>query len=901
MKTNTSSRQFKNKQSGSALVYALLISVFGVVLVTSLGAYFDGLGKRVLINNEAGALRAALHSSMDYTLNGIRNRWCFTNNWSPNSTCLLTNPNNVERLLISDEAIRAIEASMPAASYGGVISGVRTKSISGTVNWADITPEHPLYYVIQSLKDIGTDFAFNFKIIRSDAGVQKGREVALQVEVELVLGAQSFFKTKSNVISAVSSIMVFPREVNTNALLIGQNLFLDRPDPGIASADNGNVYISPVLDLTTQGIHFESPVFVNGNIYIPNAGTPGYTPVTFADKVIIGGGAVLQGSGFTATYSKPSTAGGLDDRFYSQTEKFGGFLRGILLDPGTDEGLRVLTKVAAPTGPATPSSELCILRNSAKANLSVTRDSQLFMKPLSASFVEPSISTTTNVTSSYSFVANLGSIDNFYRQSVTGGVQFNTSSPSTLNSVINYLGIVSDQRPIMRVTIALNGMQNNPNAFLTADLSSNAVVEIPMNSGDPTAVLRITTSPYVVGANTQANAANIKIDLINQEKFALLPYPVKLGGSTITSSAEPSIDVNIEAFDVAYTTSSSGVISSGRIKGSPADPVTAAECVPGSFEYITDVKTIDGIVHHCYSQYSWHPKLGKYKSNGFSLKREPGGVDKRFVLVRDPAALGVAGGYFTCPAYDSTCLVHSTDAVPQEVDWVAFDQNCFTPPAGTDLFPSFVASDWANSSFTQQARRSWGFTEQGTSENPGFNSGTLLLDSTSARFDGVIKPTFIVAAIYSKCLIKEDANFVTGFFVCDDLTIEARSTPLRIIGSFIVSRMSIDPEAINAGIRWSNIYHPSAVTELRRAGVLNPSGDISESCDVAAEPLWHPYPSIKRAQFQFKCNSISLRNKADPFKWTMADPDCGLDGGKQSCKYRALRFEIIEMKRQEFL
>lgn len=891
----------RQSQKGSAILYALIISVVGVILVTSLGQYYSGLTKTVFKNNDMTALRAVLNSSMDYTVNGIRNRWCFANNWTNSPTCLLTNDNNVERLLISDKSLEAIQSSMPAVSYGGDISKVRTKSITSSVKWDDITTEHPLYYVVKGLKDIGKDFVFNFKIIRIDNGVQKGREVLLQIEVELQLGSDSFIKTSRDSISAVATVIVFPREISTNALLIAGDLFLDRPDPGVLGAANGNVYIAPVLDPSTPGVQFDSPVFVNGNVYVPVPDTPGYTPVTFADKIIIGSGMVLEGQGSTGTFSKPRSAGGLDDRFYSQTDKFGGFLKGVLLDPGPDEGLKVLAKVD-PNAPPFTSGNLCLLRNSAKVDLATTRESQLFLKVKQAEVIEPAASEVVNVTSSYGFVANLGSLDNFYKQSITGDTQFKVWSPSELNPVVDYKASSSgDQRPIMRVTIALNGMVSNPNAYVAADLAADATLDVQMNPYDPTAIMRITTTPYVIGPNVQWNAVNIKVDFINQEKFAMMPYPVKLAGAGITTSSESNIDINIEAFDVAYTTESSGNISSARVKGGPApNNLSAAECPVGSLEYNTDIKVINGVTHRCYSQFAWHPVMGKGKSNGFSFKRAPGGADKRFVLVRNNAAAGVAGGYFGCSALDASCPVYDAVSAPQEVDWVAFDKTCFTPPKGTDMFPSFGAADWSTTSFTEQSRRSWGFTEPGTATEPGYNPGTLILDGTSSRFDGAVKPTFIVSAIYETCVIKSDANFVSGFFVCDNLVVESRVEPLRVIGTFIAGNMSIHPDAIRAGIRWSNIYHPSAVYELRIAGILSTSDPV-ENCDVPTDPLWNPFSSVKRAQFLFKCNPISLRSKADPFRWTMVDPDCGLVGSEQKCKYRTMRYDIVELKRQEFL
>lgn len=853
-------------QRGSAIVYALTLSVIGIIMVGALSSYYLNLVGEVVRNREVDSLRMIMNSAMDYTLGGIRSRWCFTSSWSMNGTCLLTDDRNVERLLLSDEALRALESSMEPVSYGGDISKVRLKSISTEVRWGDITEDHPLYSAIQGLRNFGQDFVFRFSVVRMDNGVQKGREVALNVRVELSLGSIAGMDIGDHMVLN-STVMVFPRELNTNALVIGNHLFLDRGDPGVAAAAPGNVYISPQFKSDLPGLRFESPVYVNGNVYVPMPDAPGFTPVTFADKLILGFGNVLESRGNTAFYSAPRTAGGMEDRYYSQAKNFGGFLKGVLLDPGTDKGLEYLVGVKSAGKIDLSSTNLCILRNAAKADLSLTRNSQLYLR-LNAGTIEPASNATINVTSRYQLTANLGLIDNFYKQGTTGDQQFTAFAPNEVQPTVKYTATSSDEkRPIMRVTVALNGYTGLPGAFVAVDMGRETEVKIPMNKDDSGAYILLRSSPFRVGEqnNIQANAVNFQVEFVKQEAFTVTPYTVQQPGFSLVTAYEPSININIEAFDVAYTTSRN---SSGQ-----------AQIVSNR------------------SGESAHPVMGKYKANSLSFKRTPGGADKRFVLQRPSLS---EGRYFTCSRFNATCLVYDETATPQDIDLVAFDQACNSPPKGTDMFPSFKAADWNEVDFSSQARHSWGFTEPGSPGSEGYNPGTLIIDSGFAALGGVSPPVFVVSAIYNTCRIRSSANFVTGFFVCDNLIIERRTEPLRIIGTFIVGHMSIDNSAMESGIRWSNIYYPTAVYELRKAGVLKTSVP-GEDCDIPSDPLWQPYPSIIRAQFLYKCNPIYLRSKADPFKWTMVDPDCGLLDGRQACKYRVMRYELVELRRQEIL
>lgn len=870
-----------------------------------LWGYVNSLTVLVLKTSHAAALRTLMDSAVDYTINGVRNRWCFTSTWAVNSTCLLTDINNVERLMLSDEALRSIEAGMPPASYNNSISTLRTKSITATVAFTNIVPGHPLYYALTGLQSLGSGFNMTFTITRMDNGLSKGREVALQIKVDLNTNSP-ILGLSGNVLTAVSTIMVFPRELSTNALVIANDLYLDRADPGIGSASPGDVYIAGQPAAGDPGIRFESPVFVNNNIYVPDETSTGYTPVTFADKVIVGGGTVMSQVGSTGVYAAPQTAGGQTDRYFSQTSVFGGFLNGVLLDPGPDMGLRIFAGVASPaTTPNYGGADLCVRRNNAKAELAMTRDSQLYIKYDSSSSTVPAFGATTNVDSTYVFLADLGAVDSFYAQGNIGAAnQTRIYSPAALSPTLTYNDpSPAEQRPIMKAQISINGWSMMPGAYVSVELARDAVTEIPMSPTDPASIIRITTSPVTVGANVQPQTVSIKVELIKQEAFNIFPYAVKVPLSSVTTSLEGSIDIRLEAYDVAYVTNTVAPwVTSNRTKGSPSlDPLSAAECPvdlplapPGA--WTLDVQTFGSTTYHCYSKFAWHPEMKKYKNNGFSFARSPGGLDKRFLLVRDPTATGMSG-YFTCPKFDSSCQVYSTNDAPLAQDMIAFDQSCNVPPVGTSLFPSFAAADWSSANFVDQTRRSWGFSEAGTAALPGYNSGTLILDNTNASFGAA---TFITKGIYNTCEIANTANFVTGFFVCDNLIIDnGRTSPLRIIGTFIVGHMSVSPSAIAQGVRWSNIYHPSAVYELRAAGIL--STGSAAACDDPTDPLWQPFPSVQRAQYQYKCNPVSLRSKADPFKWTLMDPDCGVVGPVQQCKNRVMRYEIMELRRQEYL
>ncbi|KYG61062.1 hypothetical protein AZI85_08875 [Bdellovibrio bacteriovorus] len=225
-------------------------------------------------------------------------------------------------------------------------------------------------------------------------------------------------------------------------------------------------------------------------------------------------------------------------------------------------------------------------------------------------------------------------------------------------------------------------------------------------------------------------------------------------------------------------------------------------------------------------------------------------------------------------------------------DWAKLAEDCENA-RNAQSSQSFGGAGW-NTSFAPSTRTSWNFAGgEEVGKDPGLPSLEIVNSTRSTA-------TFQVRSIVGKCLIDSTSDFVTGFFACDELEIEARSKPLRIIGTFIVGKLRLHPDAIRAGITWSTIYHPQSTKELRAAKILKPLSG-GEDCNAKiVDPIWHPIPSVQGVADRMACNTISLRAKADPFQWTSVDPDCGLISGASNttCKRRLVRFFVAEQSRE---
>lgn len=211
---------------------------------------------------------------------------------------------------------------------------------------------------------------------------------------------------------------------------------------------------------------------------------------------------------------------------------------------------------------------------------------------------------------------------------------------------------------------------------------------------------------------------------------------------------------------------------------------------------------------------------------------------------------------------------------------------------------AFGGAGW-NKDFSGQTRHSWNFASGSASttySDPILTSYTFDGNNSSIQAQNI---KFQVRSIVGSCVVASTAELVTGFFACDTMVIQARTTPLRVIGSFIVGHLSIHPSAYQYGVRWSSIYHPQAVYELRAAGVLKTISGAP--CSTPSSPIWHPVPSFQEVSDRYSCGVHSLRSQADPFQWTAVDPDCGLataTASNNTCKNRMIRFYAVELSRE---
>lgn len=966
MARNRPSKRFGN-QSGFVLVFVILLSLFGALTISYLSNTTLSFIKLKASHTVDEDLSLALNSIMNYTLQGVRQEWCFNSDWTHDETCSdgaksLVHSRSTERLIMSTETVDALTALSKYDS--SIVFPGPLSEISTSISLSGLSGSHPIKIATDQLTKYNySKIDINIQRLESSLQPTRGREVILKVIITLSGGSL----LSSNFTSTIeASVSVFPRELNTFGLILAKDLYLDQASPASGTLGIPQAALS-LMDLQDyRGLKFQSPVYVNGNVYLSdgaydNRSLPqpsakaNFSLVTFQSPLVLGPGPngdkglIMETSSTgTSTHFAPATPGGFNSQFFSQGVTFGGFLQGVQLDSQGDRGLDELAKSSTVDRSL---MDACIRRKNAASDLSWTRQSALVLKKAAAS------GSGDNVTYNYKIgLTELNyfrkQLDPFMNADLAVDAKEATAKLISLKPSANFFPAqggnpslaTSSKAPILKLEFTLKLINvNTANVINTGDanggaITLNAVTEMAFDSTNtfqlsfndlaelnthynltanikslfaylngtysltPAAQAAINSAaaayPAFYGFNYNYSYWSTKNSYWENAISAETAYrnnPVKFVFTTKSSTTGANnldinelnlsvqivnasllanfgtlnrIEVNIEPYDVGYQNSNNNRrnniyslidpikpdkdINYSRIQTIALKGTTTAPLQIGDDPLLTD---------------SWSVKTGSLDPSGWA----PNGVQDIYDKPRS-AVLPDDQGYFN--------------------DLLDLDNKC--KEASDTSSSTLAGSSFKNVNWNTQfdVRDSWNFAD------PQDSAGEEYVIDQSIASPG--KTVFKVKSTVSQCTIKSTAVYVVGFFVCNNLKIEARTMPLNIIGTFIVNNeLKIDPSALKAGIVWKSIFNASATSDLRMLKILKPS--YNQSCESISEPVWSPMPTIYSVADLSSCNAISLRKKAEPFTWTAVDPDCGHTDDNAAgnvCKKRIRRLILAEIQRE---
>lgn len=879
---------FIKAQKGSALVITMIISVVIAVGVGFLQTKVLSQKKSAMSNASNIENEIVLNSILDFVKIGIRQKWCFTNlllNDSP-SVCDLKHPRNVERLILTPAAITAINDLKAQGVSIPTENPITLTKIKFTVPLSNLTQEHPLYKIVNNYMDrSGVNVDITITNQQNEDLYSRGSESILKVTVSL----KSSSLLASDMGSLTSVLTVFPHEVNNYALIIADDLYIGKAAAGITSVAAGDALMPNVGSISAKGngLIFESPVYVNGNIYLDSITETKYTPVTFASDVVVGSGKLKRDDQHPFA---PETLGGQGSKYYAEMNSFGGFKKGITFLGERDIGLDYLSGKLTGEDPNSLGSymQLCIKRSQALSDLTKTMESDITARWLAND---------DNI-GQHSLLLGLTQFNRFYEQNVTEGV---VNKSGSFYNPPAYSQVDSAARGVAKVTVTFDDGKT-----IDVVLSRNSKVIIQPKFLDKAQF------------QTQINQQNAKINNLNNDVADINNQIDDLNALITTEKAKATPDAakianwqnQINNLKDDRSAKQTQIIQEQAILQQAQDNFDAAvlaEQNPPELQI-----QLRDIVKAGYPEFNQTELKFNFLNQPNFLQKfnvevdaydvgTKNGVDKRKYSNPDPTGdvdFGTRNGklYFNLqggkvvPGTFNTAWKNMrpdklnngvANPIDESINYGELDEKCKDPNNGS----AFASASW-DYSFAPHTRSSWNFAEP--------TDATWHIHAETAPNP----PPFMVRSIVGTCIVHSDATIVAGLINCDNLIIESRTAPLKMIGTFIASKFYVDPAALKAGIWWSNIYHPVAVKYLRDQMLLRKHDNTP--CTSLQSPIWHPFPNMYEFADHYKCNAISLRAHADPFTWTSVDPDCGLvdsNSSRTTCKNRPRRFFLKELGR----
>ncbi|MGZ3775426.1 MAG: hypothetical protein ACXVCY_17375 [Pseudobdellovibrionaceae bacterium] len=386
MKRTTFRRIPGNTHGGILLILSLVLSI--MIGTVAFILYSQDVANSNLILSKKNIrsstdLKQYLQGALQIATHALGQRWCVTNKMDQDtSPCSLKNTHNLERLLLSKTFLGEVNA-LDSQFFG---STPPDSAIEITVPYDSLLPTDVLYKALPSDKSIGSGDSLIFKFEKQSNSFNLGREsVIIKVSLKLQLGlGKRLFGSNSQTVYSV--IALTPRELNTYSLILSGDLSFSSTSgnspPALQLPPQNQV--STAAGLQPDGLQFESPVYVSGNLILPSSSETSATklsPVRALAPIVIGNkGSILSNSSGTLSSVSPNYQYGAP--LYSKLSGVE-FVDKIELDPQTDAGFNYIWNDNPNAITTDGTMQTCIERHTLKTALSVTGASTLIVGPIS--------------------------------------------------------------------------------------------------------------------------------------------------------------------------------------------------------------------------------------------------------------------------------------------------------------------------------------------------------------------------------------------------------------------------------------------------------------------------------------------------------------------------------------
>ncbi|MBY0315246.1 MAG: hypothetical protein K2Q26_06990 [Bdellovibrionales bacterium] len=790
----------------------------------------------------------ALKSATDYVRYGLRNRWCFDDAFLPdrveNCVSNYSHPRSSFRLLMPPSYEQ--DARAAAAAFPGIFPTLPPAGTSMSLNnfqiitpLTNLSPQHPLFKIMSTVR--GKAKSLRVTVEREDDPTlpRPSQEVYVRITSEFLDESNAVLRNRLEAAREVSRYAVTPREVNYFSLILPGNMYLGRSS---VSAARGHLAI-PDLGKSARGITFESPVFVNGSLFLMSNG---FTPAYFNDEAVLGNGTI---AGATGQPYDPAMLSG-NKKFWRDLNLFGGFEKGFITDSKRDSGLDVLSGQVPGLEVNNEAIARCIDQLRGESNLKMTEKSELKARNLTASggvyswrtaFSPDTVSGVQNMFKPQSKRINASSTDMI--KSDFDGEDYN-SQKHRLIATLELTWKPFASKPRERLELPLyegqDGADRIKTQFKLIMYDNKKLKDLEDDLKD----LKKKKNPT---ASEEHRMDQLETEIAYLESLFANPPTIQVEARPVVfaSGAQP----HFRDFEVT-------IIGADKFKdlgGNLEEPTLKMEVMDFSCDKGRCQRENAAYFKFRNSSGSLTLESNLYKDANFDNAINASGMPTESIDYRE-ILKGCSGG---------------------EID-----------SGGVNL--DAIKNNWEQN-FALKAENSWHFAADAATPTD------RLISSNSLNFE--------TKSIMATCTIASSVDYVAGFYVCQRIVIAPRTRPLTMIGTFIPTKdFVVDPSAFDAGIRMYSMHHPEAVEFLRARSIIKRAD--GSSCNTIPGPHWHPDPGLPVMADRIRCSTLYFMQGSptkNPVRWTSVDPDCArvnVTDPDTTCIKRLRNFNIFELERK---
>jgi hypothetical protein len=375
----------------------MVIGLGATMLIMALAPRLQSLQRQVQSTSEPIPVYSYLNSVVDLTKIALKEHWCLTPDWRRDTiNCNLSHPRNTERMLLTSRFIDLYKRQTPTPPEPTLAP---SNTITGSINVASVLQAstdpsnpnfHPLAFATQSLAREG-----NLQNAVIDVSITQIRHNALpssgigehyfSIKAQVSSGFVARFLTVNSRPGVAATVGMYPKEVNSYALMVAGDFRLDLSRPSL----DFDIALPRRSNNSGGVLTFNSPVFINKSLVLPRRPSTDdpdleFTPVTFAAPVVMGQGPlkIAQPNNEPPAVFAPQSQGGIGNWYYNDLGlRFGGLTEGAVSEGRPDLGLTNLFRTY--TDQEAQSRRLkfaCINRNIYRSSTDFIRDSSLALR-----------------------------------------------------------------------------------------------------------------------------------------------------------------------------------------------------------------------------------------------------------------------------------------------------------------------------------------------------------------------------------------------------------------------------------------------------------------------------------------------------------------------------------------